>query len=105
MGIVGHELKDLAELMTYGCFKEGEMIIDTHAPQEFMYFILDGVVSFAVDYDSPCFKPECLEAVSKDLQVPKNVLVKNYTEHRAREVKSLEKNIFRNFQQNLLGAL
>ena len=75
--MVGNELKDIAELMTYGFFKKDEVIIDTHTPQEYMYFILDGMVSFSVDYQAPGFvklnpdTAECLGEVSKDLEVPK----------------------------------
>lgn len=55
MGIAGNDLLDLVELMTYTFFKKDEIIISTHGPQEFMYFVLDGAVSFKVDYEAKCF--------------------------------------------------
>jgi len=63
MGIVGNDLKDLAELMTYTFFHKGELIIDTNTPQDAMYFILDGMVSFSVDYKQAGFKGEFLKDV------------------------------------------
>ena len=84
LGIVGRDLLDVCEYLTYETAEEGDKIIEYGKNTDEMYFILDGQVDFFVDLKQNEMRTKQVDDLCNDLTLNKKEIIKQIMEFKDR---------------------